>query len=31
VREIEGAVFMPRPVHPELLVYQRADIERLAR
>jgi hypothetical protein len=31
VREVEGAEFMPRPVHPELLVYKRADVEQLAR
>jgi hypothetical protein len=31
VREIEGAEFMPRPVHPELVVYRQADVERLAR
>jgi hypothetical protein len=30
VREIEGDGFMVRPVHPELLVYKRADLERLA-
>jgi hypothetical protein len=30
VREIEGADFTPRPVHPELLVYPQAEVERLA-
>ena len=32
VREQEAAGdFSPRPVHPELLVYRQADVERLAR
>jgi hypothetical protein len=31
VREIEGDGFLPRPVHPELLVFPQAEVERLAR
>ena len=29
-REIEGAEFMPRVVHPELAIYKQAAVERLA-
>lgn len=30
VREIEGDGFMIRPVHPELLIFPQAEVERLA-
>ena len=30
VREIEGAEFMPRAIHPELAIYKQAAVERLA-
>lgn len=30
LRDVEGDGFMVRPVHPELLIYRRADVERLA-
>jgi hypothetical protein len=30
VRDLEGDNFMVRPVHPELVVYRRAEVERLA-
>jgi hypothetical protein len=31
LRKIEGAEFMPRPVHPELAIYRQGQVERLAR
>jgi tripartite-type tricarboxylate transporter receptor subunit TctC len=31
VHKAEGDGFLPRPVHPELLIYKQADVERLAR
>ena len=30
VREIEGEGFVVRPVHPELIIYKQAAVERLA-
>jgi hypothetical protein len=30
LRAVEGDGFLPRPVHPELLIYKQADVERLA-
>jgi hypothetical protein len=30
LRKAEGEGFLPRSVHPELLVYKQADVERLA-
>ena len=29
LRTIEGAEFMPRPVHPELVIFRQADVEGL--
>ena len=32
LRAVEGVgEFQPRPVHPELLIYRQAEVERLAR
>jgi hypothetical protein len=31
LREVEGDGFLPRPIHPELLVFPQAEVERLAR
>ena len=30
LRAIEGDDFLPRPVHPELVIFKQAEVERLA-